>query len=57
MPFTTVLRPVSSCPGLQSDVEGVRMFVGFALLRGVYFLVLLIAIVVLLLVHWTGNWH
>ncbi len=32
-----------------SDVESVRMFVGFALLRGVYYLILLIAIVVLLL--------
>ncbi|HEX7474680.1 MAG TPA: ABC transporter ATP-binding protein, partial [Dehalococcoidales bacterium] len=31
------------------DIEAVRMFVGFALLRGVYFLVLLIAIVVLLM--------
>ena len=36
-----------------SDVEGVRMFVGFALLRGVYFLVLLIAIaVVLFIINW-----
>ena len=36
-----------------SDVEGVRMFVGFALLRGVYFLVLLVAIaVVLFLLNW-----
>ena len=36
-----------------SDVEGVRMFVGFALLRGVYFLVLGVAIaVVLLLLNW-----
>jgi ATP-binding cassette subfamily B protein len=36
-----------------SDVEGVRMFVGFALLRGVYFLVLGVAIaVVLLLLDW-----
>jgi ATP-binding cassette subfamily B protein len=36
-----------------SDVEGVRMFVGFALLRGVYLLVLLIAIaVVLFLLNW-----
>jgi len=35
------------------DVEGVRMFVGFALLRGVYFFVLLIAIaIVLLLMNW-----
>jgi ATP-binding cassette subfamily B protein len=36
-----------------SDVEGVRMFVGFALLRGIYFLVLLIAIAAVLL---TLNW-
>jgi ABC-type multidrug transport system fused ATPase/permease subunit len=36
-----------------SDVEGVRMFVGFAMLRGVYFLVLMIAIIVVLL--WL-NW-
>ncbi|HTY82449.1 MAG TPA: ABC transporter ATP-binding protein, partial [Dehalococcoidales bacterium] len=36
-----------------SDVEGVRTFVGFALLRGVYLLVLLIAIAVLLcLLNW-----
>jgi len=36
-----------------SDVEGVRMFVGFALLRGVYFLVLGVAIaVVLLMLDW-----
>ncbi len=36
-----------------SDVEGVRMFVGFALLRGVYFFVLLIAIaVVLFIINW-----
>jgi len=36
-----------------ADVEGVRMFVGFALLRGVYFVVLMIAItVVLLLLNW-----
>jgi ATP-binding cassette subfamily B protein len=36
-----------------SDVEGVRMFVGFALLRGVYFLVLLIAIAaVLFIINW-----
>jgi len=36
-----------------SDVEGVRMFVGFALLRGVYFLVLGVAIaVVLLILNW-----
>jgi len=35
------------------DVEGVRMFVGFALLRGVYFFVLLIAIaVVLFSINW-----
>ena len=32
-----------------SDVEEVRQFVGFALLRGVYFLVIMLAIVVLLL--------
>jgi ATP-binding cassette subfamily B protein len=31
------------------DVEGVRMFVGFALLRGVYFIILMIAITVILL--------
>ncbi|MFA5308755.1 MAG: ABC transporter ATP-binding protein [Dehalococcoidales bacterium] len=36
-----------------SDVEGVRMFVGFALLRGVYFLVLGVAIAAVLLVL---NW-
>jgi ATP-binding cassette subfamily B protein len=36
-----------------SDVEGVRMFVGFALIRGVYFLVLLVAIaVVLFMLDW-----
>ncbi|MHB8104316.1 MAG: ABC transporter ATP-binding protein [Dehalococcoidales bacterium] len=36
-----------------SDVEGVRMFVGFALLRGVYFFVLLIAIaVVIFILNW-----
>jgi ATP-binding cassette subfamily B protein len=36
-----------------SDVEGVRMFVGFALLRGAYFLVLLVAIaMVLFLLNW-----
>jgi ATP-binding cassette subfamily B protein len=36
-----------------SDVEGVRMFVGFALLRGVYFLILGVAIaVVLFLLNW-----
>jgi ATP-binding cassette subfamily B protein len=36
-----------------SDVEGVRMFVGFALLRGVYFFVLLIAIAaVLFIINW-----
>ncbi len=35
------------------DVEGVRMFVGFALLRGVYFFVLLIAIaIVLFFLNW-----
>jgi ATP-binding cassette subfamily B protein len=32
-----------------SDVEGVRMFVGFALLRGVYFLVLIIGITIMLI--------
>jgi ATP-binding cassette subfamily B protein len=32
-----------------NDVEAVRMFTGFAMLRGVYFLVLMIAIVVLML--------
>ncbi len=37
-----------------ADVEGVRMFVGFALLRGIYFLVLMVAITVLLLsLNWT----
>jgi ABC-type multidrug transport system fused ATPase/permease subunit len=36
-----------------ADVEGVRMFVGFALLRGIYFLVLLIAVSALLL---SLNW-
>jgi len=36
------------------DVEGVRMFVGFALLRGVYFLVLLVAIAGLL---FSLNWQ
>ena len=36
-----------------SDVEGVRLFVGFALLRGVYFLVLGVAIAaVLFLLNW-----
>ena len=36
-----------------ADVEAVRMFVGFALLRGVYFLVLLVAIVlVLFFINW-----
>ncbi len=37
-----------------SDVEGVRMFVGFALLRGIYFAVLLAAIAAVLL---TLNWR
>ncbi len=37
-----------------SDVEGVRMFVGFALLRGAYFLVLGVAIAVVLL---SLNWR
>ena len=36
-----------------ADVEGVRMFVGFALLRGFYFLVLMVAITALLL---SLNW-
>ena len=36
-----------------SDVEGVRMFVGFALLRGVYFIVLGVAVIVVLLIL---NW-
>ncbi len=31
------------------DVEGIRMFVGFALLRGVYFIILMVAITVILL--------
>lgn len=31
-----------------SDVEGIRQFVGFALVRGVYFIVLMIAIAILL---------
>ncbi|MBI4287672.1 MAG: ABC transporter ATP-binding protein [Chloroflexi bacterium] len=31
-----------------SDVEGIRMFVGFALLRGVYFIILMIGIAILL---------
>ncbi|MFC1930307.1 ABC transporter ATP-binding protein [Chloroflexota bacterium] len=36
-----------------ADVEGIRMFVGFALLRGVYFIVLLIVIsVVLFILDW-----
>ncbi|MBI3040353.1 MAG: hypothetical protein HYY80_01640 [Chloroflexi bacterium] len=36
-----------------ADVEGVRMFVGFALLRGAYFLLLMIAITaVLLALNW-----
>jgi ATP-binding cassette subfamily B protein len=36
-----------------ADIEGVRMFVGFALLRGIYFVVLLVAISVLLfLINW-----
>ncbi|MDO8568930.1 MAG: ABC transporter transmembrane domain-containing protein, partial [Dehalococcoidales bacterium] len=37
-----------------ADVEGVRMFVGFALLRGVYFMLLMIGITVLL---FTLNWQ
>jgi ATP-binding cassette subfamily B protein len=36
-----------------SDIEGIRGFIGFALLRGVYLLILLIAITVLL---FTLNW-
>lgn len=32
-----------------SDVEGIHMFVGFALLRGAYFIILMIAIAILLL--------
>ncbi len=36
------------------DVEGIHMFVGFALLRGVYFLALLVGIVVLLI---SLNWQ
>jgi ATP-binding cassette subfamily B protein len=36
-----------------SDVEGVRMFVGFALIRGVYFIILGLAIIVVLMVI---NW-
>ncbi|MDZ4246382.1 MAG: ABC transporter ATP-binding protein, partial [Dehalococcoidia bacterium] len=36
-----------------ADVEGIRMFVGFALLRGVYFLVLLIVVsIVLFTLDW-----
>jgi len=36
-----------------SDVEAVRMFVGFALLRGLYFMLLMVAItVVLLVINW-----
>ncbi len=37
-----------------ADVEGIRMFVGFALLRGIYFVVLLLAISVLL---FTIDWQ
>jgi ATP-binding cassette subfamily B protein len=37
-----------------ADVEGVRMFVGFALLRGLYLLILLIAIAIIL---FTINWQ
>src|SRR4030042_149591 len=37
-----------------ADVEGVRMFVGFALLRGVYLLILLIAVVAVL---FSLNWQ
>ncbi len=36
-----------------ADVEGIRMFVGFALIRGVYFMILLVAIsVILFLINW-----
>jgi ATP-binding cassette, subfamily B, bacterial len=36
-----------------ADVEGIRMFVGFALLRGVYFIVLLVVIsIILFLINW-----
>lgn len=36
-----------------ADVEGIRMFVGFALIRGVYFIILLIAVsVILFFIHW-----
>ncbi len=36
-----------------SDIEAVRMFVGFALLRGLYFVLLMVAItVVLLILNW-----
>jgi ATP-binding cassette subfamily B protein len=36
-----------------ADVEGIRMFVGFALLRGIYFIVLLVGISTLLfLINW-----
>lgn len=37
-----------------SDVEGIRMFVGFALIRGSYFIVLMIAIAILL---FTLDWR
>ena len=37
-----------------ADVEGVRMFVGFALIRGIYFAILLVAVAVLL---FTINWQ
>ncbi len=33
-----------------SDIEGIRMFVGFVLLRGVYFIILMVAIAVLLFI-------
>jgi ABC-type multidrug transport system fused ATPase/permease subunit len=33
-----------------ADVEGIRMFVGFALLRGVYFILMMVAIAVLLFI-------
>jgi len=33
-----------------ADVEGIRMFVGFALLRGIYFILMMVAIAVLLFI-------
>jgi ATP-binding cassette subfamily B protein len=36
-----------------TDIEGIRMFIGFAMLRGMYFLVLMIAItIILFLLNW-----